>query len=163
MRMEHSENFKAVLEEKTREAESIIAAYLPKEEGFAKELAKAMNYSMTAGGKRLRPLLLQESFRLFGGTGEAVKPFMAAMEMIHTHSLIHDDLPAIDNDDYRRGRKTTHVVFGEAVGVLAGDALLNYAYETAWKAFPLEEHTDRVVRAFGILCQKTGISGMLGG
>ena len=115
MRMEHSENFKAVLEEKTREAESIIAAYLPKEEGFAKELAKAMNYSMTAGGKRLRPLLLQESFRLFGGTGEA------------------------------------------------GDALLNYAYETAWKAFPLEEHTDRVVRAFGILCQKTGISGMLGG
>ena len=139
MRMEHSENFKAVLEEKTREAESIIAAYLPKEEGFAKELAKAMNYSMTAGGKRLRPLLLQESFRLFGGTGEAVKPFMAAMEMIHTHSLIHDDLPAIDNDDYRRGRKTTHVVFGEAVGVLAGDALLNYAYETAWKAFPLEE------------------------
>ena len=161
--MEHSENFKAVLEEKTREAESIIAAYLPKEEGFAKELAKAMNYSMTAGGKRLRPLLLQESFRLFGGTGEAVKPFMAAMEMIHTHSLIHDDLPAIDNDDYRRGRKTTHVVFGEAVGVLAGDALLNYAYETAWKAFPLEEHTDRVVRAFGILCQKTGISGMLGG
>lgn len=118
---------------------------------------------MTAGGKRLRPLLLQESFRLFGGTGEAVKPFMAAMEMIHTHSLIHDDLPAIDNDDYRRGRKTTHVVFGEAVGVLAGDALLNYAYETAWKAFPLEEHTDRVVRAFGILCQKTGISGMLGG
>lgn len=92
MRMEHSENFKAVLEEKTREAESIIAAYLPKEEGFAKELAKAMNYSMTAGGKRLRPLLLQESFRLFGGTGEAVKPFMAAMEMIHTHSLIHDDL-----------------------------------------------------------------------
>ena len=85
------------------------------------------------------------------------------MEMIHTHSLIHDDLPAIDNDDYRRGRKTTHVVFGEAVGVLAGDALLNYAYETAWKAFPLEEHTDRVVRAFGILCQKTGISGMLGG
>ena len=163
MRMEHSENFKAVLEEKTRETENIIAAYLPKEEGFAKELAKAINYSMTAGGKRLRPLLLQESFRLFGGTGEAVKPFMAAMEMIHTHSLVHDDLPAIDNDDYRRGRKTTHVVFGEAVGVLSGDALLNYAYETAWKAFFMEEHTDRVIRAFGILCHKTGISGMLGG
>ena len=163
MRMEHSENFKAVLEEKTRETESIIVAYLPKEEGFAKELAKAMNYSMTAGGKRLRPMLMQETYHLFGGTERAVEPFMAAMEMIHTHSLIHDDLPAIDNDDYRRGRKTTHVVFGEAVGVLAGDALLNYAYETAWKAFPLEEHTDRVVRAFGILCQKTGISGMLGG
>ena len=129
MRMEHSENFKAVLEEKTQEAESIIAAYLPKEEGFAKELAKAMNYSMTAGGKRLRPLLLQESFRLFGGTGEAVKPFMAAMEMIHTHSLIHDDLPAIDNDDYRRGKYTNHKVFGEAMALLAGDGLLTLAFE----------------------------------
>ena len=129
MRMEHSENFKAVLEEKTREAESIIAAYLPKEEGFAKELAKAMNYSMTAGGKRLRPLLLQESFRLFGGTGEAVKPFMAAMEMIHTHSLIHDDLPSMDNDDYRRGRLTTHKVFGDAMALLAGDGLLTQAFE----------------------------------
>ena len=163
MRMGHFVNFKSELKKRTEEAESVIRKYLPEEIGFAKTMAEAMNYSMTAGGKRLRPLLLQESFRLFGGTGEAVKPFMAAIEMIHTHFLIHDDLPAIDNDDYRRGRKTTHVVFGEAVGVLAGDALLNYAYETAWKAFPLEEHTDRVVRAFGILCQKTGISGMLGG
>lgn len=161
--MEHSQNFKRKLEEKTKETEQVIAGFLPEEKGFAKELAKAMNYSMTAGGKRLRPLLLKESYTLFGGTGEAVKPFMAAMEMIHTHSLIHDDLPAIDNDDYRRSRKTTHVVFGEAMGVLAGDALLNYAYETAWKAFSMETNTECVVRAFGILCGKTGISGMLGG
>ena len=161
--MEHSENFKAVLEEKTREAESIIAAYLPKEEGFAKELAKAMNYSMTAGGKRLRPLLLQESFRLFGGTGEAVKPFMAAMEMIHTHSLIHDDLPAMDNDEYRRGKKTTHVVYGEAMAILAGDALLNLAYETASQAFDLEPGNPTVGKAFQILSAKTGMTGMIGG
>jgi geranylgeranyl diphosphate synthase type II len=163
MRMEHSENFKAVLEEKTRETESIIVAYLPKEEGFAKELAKAMNYSMTAGGKRLRPLLLQESFRLFGGTGEAVKPFMAAMEMIHTHSLIHDDLPAIDNDDYRRGRLTTHKVYGEAMGVLSGVSLLNYAYETMLGAFDLTSDKDRVIRALKIMSNKTGLYGMLGG
>ena len=163
MRMEHSENFKAVLEEKTREAESIIAAYLPKEEGFAKELAKAMNYSMTAGGKRLRPLLLQESFRLFGGTGEAVKPFMAAMEMIHTHSLIHDDLPALDNDDYRRGRLTTHKVYGEAMSVLSGVALLNRAYEVMISAFDLTEDKERVIAAMRIMADKTGINGMLGG
>ena len=163
MRMEHSENFKAVLEEKTREAESIIAVYLPKEEGFAKELAKAMNYSMTAGGKRLRPLLLQESFRLFGGTGEAVKPFMAAMEMIHTHSLIHDDLPALDNDEYRRGPRPTHILYGEAMAILAGDALLNYAYETAVRAFEIEPGNPAIGKALRILTKKTGIYGMLGG
>ena len=164
MRMEHSENFKAVLEEKTREAESIIAAYLPKEEGFAKELAKAMNYSMTAGGKRLRPLLLQESFRLFGGTGEAVKPFMAAMEMIHTHSLIHDDLPAIDNDDYRRGRLTNHKVFGEGFAILAGDGLLNYAYECILNnALAWGENTPGHIRAAQEIARRAGVSGMVAG
>ena len=161
--MEHSENFKAVLEEKTRETESIIAAYLPKEEGFAKELAKAMNYSMTAGGKRLRPLLLQESFCLFGGTGEAVKPFMAAMEMIHTYSLVHDDLPAMDNDAYRRGRKTTHIMYGEAMGILAGDGLLNYAFETAIKAFTVDPDNRHIPAALKILAEKAGIYGMVGG
>ena len=164
MRMEHSENFKAVLEEKTREAESIIAVYLPKEEGFAKELAKAMNYSMTAGGKRLRPLLLQESFRLFGGTGEAVKPFMAAMEMIHTHSLIHDDLPAIDNDDYRRGRLTNHKVFGEGFAILAGDGLLNYAYECILNnALAWGENTPGHIRAAQEIARRAGVSGMVAG
>ncbi|MDY2937639.1 MAG: polyprenyl synthetase family protein, partial [Fusicatenibacter sp.] len=118
--MEHLQNFNEILEEKTREVQEIVYEYLPVEAGFASELAKAMNYSMTAGGKRIRPLLMQESYQLFGGRGTDVYPFMAAIEMIHTHSLIHDDLPAIDNDEYRRGRKTTHVVFGEAMGVLAG-------------------------------------------
>ena len=161
--MEHSENFKAVLEEKTREAESIIAAYLPKEEGFAKKLAKAMNYSMTAGGKRLRPILIRETYQLLGGEGELCEPFMAAMEMIHTHSLVHDDLPALDNDDYRRGRLTTHKVYGEAMGVLSGVALLNRAYEVMLKAFDLTEDKERVISAMKIMADKTGINGMLGG
>ena len=79
--------------------------FLPEEEGFPKLLLEAMNYSMRSGGKRLRPLLMQETYRVFGGTDQAVEPFMAAIEMVHTHSLIHDDLPAIDNDDYRRGKR----------------------------------------------------------
>lgn len=141
----------------------MIEAYLPPEEGFAAGLARAMNYSMRAGGKRLRPILMRETYRMFGGDGKVIQPFMAAMEMIHTSSLIHDDLPAIDNDQYRRGRKTTHAVYGEAMGVLAGDALLNYAYETAARAFSMAAGDVRVEQAFGLLAQKTGILGMLGG
>ena len=94
----------------------------------------AMSYSMLAGGKRLRPMLMQETYRMFGGTDRVIEPFMAAIEMIHTYSLVHDDLPAMDNDEYRRGRKTTHVVYGEDMGILTGDALLNYAFETAASA-----------------------------
>ena len=126
------------LELRTKEVQDIIYTYAPAEEGFQKTIFTAMNYSFQAGGKRLRPLLMQETYRLFGGTGKVVEPFMAAIEMIHTYSLIHDDLPALDNDEYRRGRKTSHVVFGEAMAILAGDALLNYAFETACKAFELE-------------------------
>ena len=128
MRMGHFVNFKDELKKRTEEAESTLRKYLPEEGGFAKTMAEAMNYSMTAGGKRLRPILIREMYRLFGGEGELCEPFMAAMEMIHTHSLVHDDLPALDNDDYRRGRLTTHKVYGEAMGVLSGVALLNYAY-----------------------------------
>ena len=164
-------NFKEELSRRTQEAESVVLSYLPQPEGFPARLMEAMNYSMTAGGKRLRPLLMKESYTLFGGQGRVIEPFMAAIEMIHTHSLIHDDLPAIDNDLYRRGKKTTHSVYGEAMGVLSGDALLNYAYETALRAFALageEAETgsgrmDRIVRALQILSRKTGIYGMLGG
>ncbi len=113
-------NFKEQMDLRTQEVQCIIEKYLPEEEGFQKTLLEAVNYSMTAGGKRLRPLLMLETYRMFGGSTEVVEPFMAAIEMIHTHSLIHDDLPAMDNDEYRRGRKTTHVVFGEAMGILAG-------------------------------------------
>lgn len=163
MRMGHFVNFQDELKKKTNETEKIIASFLPKEEGFAKTMAQAMNYSMLAGGKRLRPLLMQETYRLFGGTENVVQPFMAGMEMIHTHSLIHDDLPALDNDDYRRGRLTTHKVYGEAMGVLSGVALLNYAYETMLQAFSRTEEKDRVIWALSVMADKTGIHGMLGG
>ncbi|MBQ7371553.1 MAG: polyprenyl synthetase family protein, partial [Blautia sp.] len=102
--MERCVNFQEELNNRVNKIETLIKSYLPGEEGFAITLAQAMNYSMCAGGKRLRPLLLQETFRLFGGDSDRLAaPFMAAIEMIHTHSLIHDDLPALDNDDYRRG------------------------------------------------------------
>ena len=107
--------------EHTTQVEAIITKYLPKESGYQKTVMEAMNYSFLAGGKRLRPMLMQETYRLFDGSSDIIEPFMAAIEMIHTYSLIHDDLPAMDNDDYRRGRKTTHVVYGEAMGILAGD------------------------------------------
>lgn len=163
MRMGHFVNFKEELKRRTEEAEHVIREYLPEESGFAKTMAEAMNYSMTAGGKRLRPILIRETYELFGGKDKLCEPFMAAMEMIHTHSLIHDDLPALDNDEYRRGKKTTHVVYGEAMAILAGDALLNYAYETAARAFSIEPGNERIGKAFQILTGKTGIYGMLGG
>ena len=140
-------NFKEELKRRTEEAEHVIREYLPEESGFAKTMAEAMNYSMTAGGKRLRPILIRETYELFGGKDKLCEPFMAAMEMIHTHSLIHDDLPALDNDDYRRGRLTTHKVYGEAMGVLSGVALLNRAYEVMLSAFDLTEDKDRVIAA----------------
>ena len=161
--MEHYVNFKEELQQRTAYAEDVIRKWLPEEEGFALTMAQAMNYSMCAGGKRLRPILLLETFCLFGGEGEVVEPFMAGIEMLHTHSLIHDDLPAIDNDDYRRGRLTTHKVYGEAMGVLSGVSLLNYAYETMLRAFSMTEDSARVIRALRIMADRTGIHGMLGG
>ena len=148
---------------RTEEVQEILYRYLPEETGYQKTLLQAMNYSMQAGGKRLRPLLMQETYRLFGGTGRIVEPFMAAMEMIHTHSLIHDDLPAMDNDEYRRGRKTTHIVYGEAMAILAGDGLLNLAYETASRAVEMEPENPAVGKAMAVLARKTGITGMIGG
>ena len=159
-------NFQEELTKKTKEIEAVIREYLPAEEGFSRTMAQAMNYSMLAGGKRLRPMLMQETFRLFGGSGKLVKPFMAGMEMIHTHSLIHDDLPSLDNDDYRRGRLTTHKVYGEAMGILSGVALLNYAYETMLQAFAMAENLQQkeaVIDALQVMAEKTGIHGMLGG
>lgn len=156
-------NFEQEMKTKVEQIQNTIMSYLPEETGFQKTLLEASNYSMKAGGKRLRPLLMMETYRLFGGDSDVIDPFLAAIEMIHTHSLIHDDLPAIDNDEYRRGRKTTHVVYGEAMGILAGDALLNFSYETAAKAFSLEPGNHKVERAFSVMAQKTGIFGMIGG
>ena len=156
-------NFQDEIKVRTEETEEIIRRYLPEEDGFARTMAQAMNYSMLAGGKRLRPMLMRETYRLFGGNEKVIEPFMAGIEMIHTHSLIHDDLPALDNDDYRRGKLTTHKVFGEALGVLSGVSLLNYAYETMLRAFSLSQETDRVIQALTVMAEKTGIHGMLGG
>ena len=156
-------NFQDELTKRTDEIEKGIREFLPKEEGFAKSMAQAMNYSMLAGGKCLRPLLMQETYRLFGGKEKVIWPFMTGMEMIHTHSLIHDDLPALDNDDYRRGRLTTHKVYGEAMGILSGVALLNYAYETMLLAFERTAYPERVIRGLSVMAEKTGIHGMLGG
>ena len=143
--------------------EAIIKKYLPAEEGYQKQIMEAMNYSILAGGKRLRPMLMQETYRLFGGQSKVIEPFMAAMEMIHTYSLVHDDWPAMDNDEYRRGKKTTHAVYGEAMGILAGDALLNFAFETATKAFDMEPENANIGKALRILATKAGIYGMIGG
>lgn len=155
---------------KVEEIEKILKEFLPKEEGYQRVIMEAMAYSLMAGGKRLRPMLMRETCLLFsGGEGNAgdmgvLHAFMAAQEMIHTYSLVHDDLPAMDNDDYRRGRKTTHVVYGEDMGILAGDALLNFAFETAASAFETapSKH-ERIAKALGILTRKAGIYGMIGG
>ncbi len=150
--------------EKVRDIERVLSEYLPEQTGYQKLIMEAMEYSVMAGGKRLRPMLMKETYELFGGTEKVIEPFMAAIEMIHTYSLVHDDLPAMDNDDYRRGRKTTHVVYGEAMGILAGDALLNYAFETAAKAFTMfPEKSMQIGKALQILAGKAGIYGMIGG
>lgn len=177
------------LRQAQEQAEQTVERYLPEIKASPGRLAEAMRYSVLAGGKRVRPILLLQSYAMYGGCDDTLAgPFAAAIEMIHTSSLIHDDLPDIDNDDWRRGRKTTHAVYGPALGILSGDALLNYAYETAMKALDepndagpqksSDEHDDtdlqtgsdkyrertaRAASALRILMQKTGMYGMLGG
>ena len=157
-------DFKVQKEQKVREIEDSLQNYLPKQKGYQKIIMEAMEYSLLAGGKRLRPMLMKETYTLFGGHSKVIEPFMAAIEMVHTYSLVHDDLPAMDNDEYRRGRKTTHVVYGEDMAILTGDALLNYAFETAVKAFVLEPEASLTIgNAIRVLGEKAGIYGMLGG
>lgn len=156
-------NFKEELNQKVEDIEKMIFSKLPKEEGPQKTVIQAMRYSVMAGGKRLRPLLMQEAYRLFGKEDSKVYPFMAALEYIHNYSLVHDDLPAMDNDEYRRGQKTTHVVYGEDLAILAGDALLNYAFETIAEGMAEYPLDSDMVRAFRIFAKKAGIFGMVGG
>lgn len=158
------EQFQTEQKQRTEQVVEILNTFLPKQITLQKTIAEAMEYSLMAGGKRLRPMLLLESYRRFGGNNEKeVYPFMAAIEMIHTYSLVHDDLPAMDNDEYRRGRKTTHVVYGEDMGILAGDALLNYAYEVALQGVVQMSEPLRGAKALQILAQKAGVYGMVGG
>ncbi len=156
-------NFLEELANRTQWTEGVVKSFLPEEKGNQKDIMEAMNYSVTAGGKRLRPLLMHETYRMFGGTGRVIQPLMAAIEMVHTYSLVHDDLPAMDNDQYRRGKLTTHAKYGHAMGVLAGDGLLNFAFETAMTAFDCGEDTATVAKALKILGRKAGIYGMIGG
>ena len=155
-----------ISEEITKRASDIetrIKGFLPEQYEYQKTIVDAMSYSVLAGGKRLRPMLMEASYQMFGGEGEELDAFMAAIEMIHTYSLVHDDLPAMDNDLYRRGKKTTHAVYGEAMGVLAGDALLNFAFETVADAVVRSASDMRVTKAFAVLAKKAGIYGMIGG
>ncbi len=164
--MEFMENtvFKQEQEKNILYIEDVLKKYLPKNPSFQKTIYDAMEYSVMAGGKRLRPMMMYQAYKMFGGEDkELIEPFMAAIEMIHTYSLVHDDLPAMDNDTYRRGRKTTHVVYGEDMGILAGDALLNFAYETAIKGASAVKAAKNAINALAILSKKAGIMGMVGG
>lgn len=159
-------NFNENLELKRLDAEKTVISYLPETEGYASVVLEAMGYSVTAGGKRLRPVLMKECYALFGGKNKIVEPFMAAIEMIHNYSLVHDDLPAMDNDELRRGKPTTWKKYGECMAILAGDALLNYAFEVACEAFSYAESSEeykQVAKAMQILAKKAGIGGMIGG
>lgn len=162
--------FNEELNLKVKYIETVIERYSPQGEKYANTVINAMNYSLMGGGKRLRPLLMFEAYRLFGGEDDIIEPFMAAIEMIHTYSLVHDDLPCMDNDEYRRGRKTTHAVYGEGMAVLAGDGLLNFAFETACKAFDKlnviqdsDINAKRIGTALQILAGRSGVYGMIGG
>ena len=144
----------------------IVMGYMPTANEPSKIVAEAMAYAMEAGGKRVRPLIMYLTYKALSDNPEdesVLDPFMAAIEMIHTSSLIHDDLPALDNDSLRRGKPTVHVKYREDAAILAGDALMNYAYETAGSAFNLETPDIRVEKALVVLMKKTGIFGMLGG
>ena len=160
------QEFQSELDSRVQQTEEVIRRFLPTEEGYARTVMEAMNYSVLAGGKRLRPLFLKETASMYGARQELAEPFMAALEMIHTYSLVHDDLPAMDNDEFRRGRKTTWAVYGDGMAVIAGDGLLNYAYETALTAYDAattESEKDRVFEALRILAGNAGIYGMVGG
>lgn len=150
---------------KASDADRMIYRVLPAEKGYQKTVFQAMNYSVLAGGKRIRPILMLETYKLFGGSNKAIESFVAAIELIHTYSLVHDDLPAMDDDELRRGKLTTHAKFGEAMGVLAGDGLLNYAFEIALDTLYETKGADNraVIRSLKVLAKKAGIYGMIGG
>lgn len=154
--------FEQALAARARSVEERLYALLPDGDDA---LSEAVRYSVQAGGKRLRPILMEETCRVFAGDAlpEQLLYFMAAIEWIHTYSLVHDDLPVMDNDQYRRGKLTTHAAYGEAMGLLAGDALLNGAFELISRAFACEGQTERAARAFLLLAERAGLGGMIGG
>ena len=154
--------FKQTLKQRANQVESLLKEYMPSEEGY-QTIMESMNYSLSAGGKRLRPILTMEACKVVGGNVEDAIPFAMAIEMIHTYSLIHDDLPALDNDDLRRGKKTNHIVYGEDMAILAGDALLNYAFEVMLSNSIDKENPNKYLNAINEIAKTSGIYGMIGG
>ena len=150
-----------MLDAYVKKIDEVLLALLPKDENSA--VCSAMRYSISVGGKRIRPVLLLESCRLCGGAIESALPFACALEMIHTYSLIHDDLPCMDNDDLRRGKPSCHKQFGEATALLAGDALLTHAFAVCAESPFAKEHPDRALQAVGLLSSLAGTAGMIGG
>ena len=164
-------DLKKYLQEKKGIVDSALEKYFPNRPGSAAEevfptsLHTAIRYSLFAGGKRVRPILSMAAFQAVGGEGNGILPFACALEMIHTYSLIHDDLPALDNDDYRRGQLTCHKVFGEAIGILAGDALLTEAFRlmTNRSMGGLSLRDGQILDVIHEVAQAAGMQGMVGG
>ncbi len=157
-------NFKDQLEEYVVLVNEYLDKYVVEKDLPEKSIYSAMRYSLLAGGKRLRPVLSLAVCDMLGGRREDVLPFACAVEMIHTYSLIHDDLPAMDNDDYRRGRLTNHKVYGEALAILAGDGLLNLAFELLLESIlKSNENRDLKIRAAAIIAKASGVEGMIAG
>ena len=155
-------SFKEELKNRANTVDEYMEKFLPSADDYPEIIFEAMRYSVFAGGKRLRPVMVMEACRAFGGDWESSMPFACAIEMIHTYSLIHDDLPAMDNDDYRRGRLTSHKVFGENIAILAGDALLHQAFEVMAKAC-VQQNDIRYTKAMLAIAQGAGVHGMVSG
>lgn len=155
-------DFKDELNKKIEDVVLLLRKFLPTADIHNEVLIDAMAYSLFAGGKRIRPLFMYETFNILGGEGDIIEPFMVAIEMIHTYSLIHDDLPAMDNDDLRRGMPTCHIKFGENIAILAGDGLLNRAFEIIIHA-ALSNPDRSIIQAMEELSCAAGTNGMIGG
>lgn len=157
-------DLKKYLSDRKKIVDDALEELLPAPTGLEKRVVEAARYSLFAGGKRLRPILCLAAADVVGGRIEAVMPVACALEMIHTYSLIHDDLPAMDNDDFRRGKPTCHKVFGEAIAILAGDALLTEAFDVTARAQALQSFPpERIVEVLGLMARASGHRGMVGG
>ena len=155
--------FQDELESRVGKVNKLLDGVLSIDTGLAEPLMEVMRYSVFSPGKRLRPIIMEETAALFDRDAKELPYFMAALELIHSYSLVHDDMPCLDNDEFRRGRHTTHAEYGEDMALLAGDGLLNFAYETAAAAFNDTDDFNLVARSMQVLTRKAGIFGMVGG
>jgi geranylgeranyl diphosphate synthase, type II len=161
--MDHDDFLEAYLKDRQKIVEEALVRYLPDEDSVPQELHTALHYSVFAGGKRIRPILCLAALEACGGDMAPAMPTACALELIHTYSLIHDDLPAMDNDDFRRGKPTNHKVFGEAVAILAGDALLTEAFVLLSRVEKVRLAAERRLAVIQEIAQAAGIAGMVGG